>query len=75
MCDVCQRVGKPSRRDDMEVRLEVTLKVFDEWEIDFLGPINPPTIISGARYIITVMKYLTRWVEETTMKDCDTLFI
>jgi hypothetical protein len=68
--DVFQRVGKPSRRDEMTLRPQVTLQVFDRWEIDFVGPINPPTRISRARYIITTNEYLTRWDEATPVKDC-----
>jgi hypothetical protein len=35
-----------------------------------VGPINPPGKRTGARYIITMNKYLTRWAEARTIKDC-----
>jgi hypothetical protein len=69
-CDVCHRVGKLNRRDEMPLRPQVTLKVFDKWEIYFVGPINPPAKRTGARHIITMKKYLTIWAEETPIKDC-----
>jgi hypothetical protein len=53
-CDVCQRVGKPSRRDEMLLMPQVTLQVFHKWVVDFIGPINPPARRSEARYIISV---------------------
>jgi hypothetical protein len=46
-------VGKPSGRDEMPLMPQAYLQVFDKWDVDFIGPINPPTRMSGAKYIIT----------------------
>jgi hypothetical protein len=35
-----------------------------------VGPINPPTKRTGERYIITMIEYLTIWVESAPVKDC-----
>jgi hypothetical protein len=71
ICDVCQRVGKPNKRDEMPLRPQVTLQQFDKWAIDFVGPINPPAKRIGSRYSITVIGYLTRWEKATPVKDCN----
>jgi hypothetical protein len=68
--DVCQRVGKPSKRDEIPLAPQITLQAFEKWAIDFVGPINPLGKCTGAHYIITVTKYLTRWVKPRAVKEC-----
>jgi hypothetical protein len=62
-CDVCQRVGKPSHKDELTLHIVQTLHAFEKWFVDFIGPIHPPKKHSKERYIITATNYLTRWVE------------
>jgi len=69
-CDVCQRVGKPSRRDEIPLAPHMSLQAFDKWAIDFVGPINPPGKHTGERCIITATEYLTRWAKARAVKDC-----
>jgi hypothetical protein len=58
-CNVCQRVGKLSIRDEIPLAPQLTLQAFEKWAIEFTGSINPPGKHTGARYIITAIEYLT----------------
>eukprot|EP00253_Pinus_taeda_P005110 PITA_05110 len=57
-CNICQRTGKPSRRDEMPLNPQMTVQSFEKWAINFVGPIKPQGKTS-AHYIITAMEYLT----------------
>jgi hypothetical protein len=65
-----QRVGKPSHRDEFPLHLVHALQDFEKWVVDFIGPINPTTKNSKARYIITATDYLTHWDEAEVVRDC-----
>lgn len=69
-CDVYRRVGKSSIRDELPLNPHITLRAFDKWEADFVGPINPSTWSTGARYITITIDYLTRWEKAVKVKDC-----
>eukprot|EP00253_Pinus_taeda_P017443 PITA_17443 len=53
----------------MPLKPQMTLQPFEEWAIDFVGPITPLGKI-GAWHIITAIEYLTRWAEAQPIKDC-----
>ena len=48
----------------------MTLHPFDKWAVDFVGPINLLGKRINARYIITMMDYLTRRAEASLVVDC-----
>ena len=63
-------MGRPSQRDELPLNSQVSLKVFDKWAIDFIGPsIRPLGRKTRVKYIITTTKYLTRWDEAQPVKD------
>lgn len=44
----------------MPLQLNMAIRAFAKWEIDFVGPIKPPTRHLHAEYIIVTMDYLTQ---------------
>jgi hypothetical protein len=74
-CDTFQRVGNPSHRDELPLHLVGSLQAFENWVVDFIGPINPPAKHSKARYIITTTDHLTRWAEAKAIQCCSTYIV
>nr|GEZ40160.1 reverse transcriptase domain-containing protein [Tanacetum cinerariifolium] len=59
-CDICQRQGKISQRDEMPQNSIQVYEIFDIWGIDFMGPFPSS---KGNKYIRVVVDYLSKWVE------------
>nr|GEW35981.1 reverse transcriptase domain-containing protein [Tanacetum cinerariifolium] len=59
-CDVCQRQGKISQRDEMPQNSIQVCEIFNIWGIDFMGPFPSSR---GNKYILVAVDYLSKWVE------------
>nr|GEY23208.1 reverse transcriptase domain-containing protein [Tanacetum cinerariifolium] len=59
-CDVCQRQGKISQRDEMPQNSIQVCEIFDVWGIDFMGLFSSSR---GNQYILVAVDYLSKWVE------------
>nr|GEZ59395.1 reverse transcriptase domain-containing protein [Tanacetum cinerariifolium] len=58
-CDVCQRQGKISQRDEMPQNSIQVCEIFDVWGIDIMGPFPSSR---GNKYIHVAVDYLSKWV-------------
>ena len=54
------------QRDEMPFHPQVTLEPFDKWDMEFFGPIDPPS--KKKKYIIVCTDYLTKRVETKAVK-------
>ena len=59
-------MGKPTPRDEMPLQPQVTFEPFENWGMDFVGPINPPSKQNS--YIIVCTNYFTKWGETKEIK-------
>ena len=48
-------------------------KPFENWDLDFIGPISPTACGPQARYIIMATDYVTKWAEARAVHKADTL--
>nr|GEV54114.1 reverse transcriptase domain-containing protein [Tanacetum cinerariifolium] len=67
-CDVCQRQGKISQRDEMPQNSIQVCEIFDVWGINFMGPLPS---YRGNKYILVAVDYLSKWVEAKALPTND----
>ncbi|GJW60096.1 reverse transcriptase domain-containing protein [Tanacetum coccineum] len=58
-CDICQRQGKITQRDEMPQNSIQVCEIFDIWGIDFMGPFPSSR---GNKYILVAVNYLSKRV-------------
>ena len=69
-CDRCQHLGRPLPSTEMPLISINPSLTFEIWAIDFIGPFLVPTRKTGARYIITVVEYVTKWTVTEPIETC-----
>nr|GEU48732.1 reverse transcriptase domain-containing protein [Tanacetum cinerariifolium] len=67
-CDICQRQGKISQRDEMPQNVIQVCEIFDVWGIDFMGPFSS---LRGNMYILVAVDYFSKWVEAKALPTND----
>ena len=59
--DSYQRTGRHVISDEIPLKPQVLIEPFEQWALDFVGPINPP--LKGKKYILVCTDYVKKWVE------------
>ncbi|GJW94370.1 reverse transcriptase domain-containing protein [Tanacetum coccineum] len=67
-CDICQRQGKITQRDEMPQNSIQVCEIFDVWGIDFMGPLPSSR---RNKYILVVVDYFSKWVEAKVLPTND----
>ena len=66
-CDSCHK-SRPVK-EGMPLHLIITSFLFQQWGLDYIGPINPPTRYIQAQFIIAAIKYNAKWPEAMASRE------
>ena len=58
-------MGKPTKRDERPLKSQVAFEPFEEWVLDFVGPIDPPS--NQKSCILVYIDYHTKWVDNKAL--------
>jgi len=67
-CARCQKHGNINTRDAMPLTNNLQVELFDVWGIDYMGPFPKS---KGYEYILVVVEYVSKWVEEIPYRNVD----
>lgn len=66
-CEKCKLfIGKPQLAT-LPLKLVIIEEPFQQWGLDFIGPINPNSSVGHTHFLIAT-DYFTKWVEVVPMK-------
>ena len=54
-------MGQPVQANEIPLCPQVMIEPFEEWDIDFIGPINPKSL--NKKHILVCTDFVTKWVE------------
>jgi hypothetical protein len=66
-CEKCQKFAGKERLSSMSLQPVLLEFPFSKWGLDFIGPINPPSLV-GQVFILTATYYFTKCVEVVPLK-------
>jgi len=71
-CHSCQRVGRPGQSDEMPLNPQLVIEPFEQWALDFVGPINPSS--KQKTYILVATEYVTKWLKQKHCRELHRIF-